>query len=143
VKRVFDLAVKLGHLAVSPLTKEIRTPKLRKKPFKMPEKSRLKEVIAKARGRRLYPILELTSATGARMGEILALQWPDYNAENRKLEISKALEDTRHGVRVKGTKSEEQRIISLPPSVIAVLEEHRRNQGHDKAVMGPSCGGLA
>jgi integrase len=136
VKRVFDLAIKLGHLAASPLSKDVRIPKLRKKPFRMPEKTRLKEVIARARGRRFYPILELTAATGARMGEVLALLWSDYNAENRKLEISKALEDTRHGVRVKGTKSEEQRIISLPPSIVEVLAEHQRNQEHDKAIMG-------
>lgn len=136
IKCVFDLAANQKHLVSSPLTKDVRTPKLRKKKFKMPEKHRLKEVIQKARGRRLYPILEVTSATGARMGEILALQWPDYSPERGTLEISKALEDTKHGVRLKSTKSEEPRVVSLPASVIAVLEEHRRNQDHDKAVMG-------
>jgi integrase len=138
VKCVFDLAVKEKHIVASPLTKDLRTPKVTKKRFKMIEKDQLKDVIAKARGRRIYPILEVTGATGARMGEILALQWPDYNAERGKLEISKALEDTRFGVRVKGTKTEETRIISLPPSILAVLEEHRRNQEHDRAVMGPA-----
>jgi integrase len=135
-KCVFDLAVKRKHLASSPLTKDVRTPKLRKKKFKMPEKHRLKEVIGKARGIRLYPILELTAATGARMGEILALLWTDYDAERGTLEISKALEDTKHGVRVKGTKSDEPRLVSLPVSLITVLAEHRKNQEHDKAVMG-------
>jgi len=95
-------------------------------------------VILQARGRRIYPILEVTSATSARMGEILALQWPDYSLERGTLEISKALEDTKYDVRVKSTKSEEPRIVSLPSSVIAVLEEHRRKQEHDKAVMGSS-----
>jgi len=90
----------------------------------MPEKHRLKEVIQKARGRRLYPILELTAATGARMGEMLALQWPDLNRERAEVKISKALEDTKFGVRVKCTKTEKPRVVSLPPSVLAVLEEH-------------------
>jgi integrase len=136
VKCVFDVAVDHKYVASSPLTKKVKTPKLRDKEFNMPEKHRLKEVIQQARGRRIYPILEVTSATGARMGEILALQWPDYDAEGGTLKISKALEDTKFGVRVKGTKSERPRIVSLPASVLAVLEEHRQIQARDKETAG-------
>jgi integrase len=136
LKCVFDLAVKQGHIGASPLTKDVKTPKLRKKEFKMPEKYALKEVIQQARSRRLYPILELTAATGARMGEILALLWTDYSADRGTLEISKALEDTKFGVRVKGTKSERPRVLSLPASMRSVLEEHRRTQDEDKASAG-------
>jgi integrase len=102
----------------------------------MPEKKELKDVIQRARHRRLYPLLELTSAPAARLGEVAALLWTDYDPDNRMLEISKPLEDTKHGVRVKPTKSEEARLVSLPPSLIEVLKEHRKDQEHDKAVMG-------
>jgi integrase len=114
----------------------VRTPKVPKKKFKMPEKQHLKETIQKAKGRRLFPVLELKSATGARLGEVLALQWPDFDPEKAAVEISKALEDTKFGVRVKSTKTEEVRTVELAPSTIAVLEEHRRNQERDKALMG-------
>jgi hypothetical protein len=39
----FDHAVKLGHIAASPLTKDVKTPRLRKKESQMPKKHRLKE----------------------------------------------------------------------------------------------------
>jgi integrase len=136
MKLVFDLAVRQGWIPGTPLTKDVRLPKLRKKRFKMPEKQRLKEVIEKARGRRLYPILKVGSDLGARLGEVLALLWTDYDSEKGTMEISKALEDTKHGVNVKGTKSEEARIVDLSPSTILALEEHRRQQQHDKDAMG-------
>jgi integrase len=136
MKCVFDHAVKLGHIAASPLTKDVKTPRLRKREFQMPEKHRLKEVILEARGLRLYPILELTAATGARMGEILGLLWTDFNPELGTLTISKALEDTKLGVRVKGTKGDRARIVSVPPSILSVLEDHRTAQLEDKASAG-------
>jgi integrase len=136
IKGVLDLAIERKYIAASPLTKFVRTPKVRKKQFKMPEKQHLKDTIQKARGRRLYPVLELKSATGARLSEVLAVQWPDFDPQMARVEISKAFEDTKFGVQVKATKSEECRTVELPPSTIAVLEEHRLNQEQDKARMG-------
>jgi integrase len=138
LKSVFDAAIKAKHLAGTPLTKDVKTPKLRKKRFKMPEKQHLKETIEKARGRRLHPILAVTAGTGLRMGELLALQWPDYDEEAGILEISKALEETKRAIRVKGTKSDETRLVSLPASAIEALREQRDFQERDKRVLGKS-----
>ena len=136
VKCIFDTAVKAKSLVASPLTNDVKTPKLRKKKFKMSEKKKLKETIETARGRRIYPILAVTAATGLRMGELLALQWPDYREEEGILEVSKAFEETKEAIRLKDTKSGEPRLVSLPPSAIEALEQHRKTQQGDKQRLG-------
>lgn len=136
LKCVFDLAVRKKHIAATPLTKDVRTPKIRKKKFQMPEIHRLKAVLQEARAYRLYEILELPAATGIRLGELCALLRTDFDPENGSLTISKSLEDTKHGVRVKPTKSEEPRTVQLPPYIITMLEEHLRRQDNEKSHMG-------
>jgi integrase len=116
------LAVRKKYIAATPLTKDVRTPKVRKKKFQMPEIQRLKDVLQEARKYRLYEILEVPAATGIRLGELCALLRFDFDPESGCLRISKSLEDTKHGVRVKPAKSDEPRILPLPPYIVAMLQ---------------------
>src|SRR5262249_52934731 len=72
-------------------------------------------------------------AVGARRGELLALQWPDIDFVSRILCISKSLEQTKSGTRIKRPKNGKTRQCRLPQSAIAALQflrdeqaEHRR-----------------
>jgi integrase len=87
----------------------------------------IKAVRAALRGHRLGPITSLGLASGCRLGELLALRWCDIDGTT--LTISRSLEQTKSGLRFKEPKSRHgKRKISLPPSAVAELGEHRRKQ---------------
>jgi integrase len=52
------------------------------------------------------------------------------------LDISKSLEQTRAGLRVKSTKSEEPRRVAVPEWALEVLKQHRAEQEKDRAMFG-------
>ena len=71
----------------------------------------------------------------ARRGEVLALRWQDI--ENGRVTIARSLSQTKAGLTFKSTKEENILVIGLPPSALAVLEEHRKRQDKFRAQFGP------
>ena len=78
----------------------------------------------------------LAAATGCRRGELLALQWTDLDFNTGLLTVSKSLEQTKAGLRVKSTKSEDPRELGVPDWAIEVLNEHRAEQNRDRTLFG-------
>jgi integrase len=76
---------------------------------------------------RVLAILGL--GTGMRRGEMLALRWDAVNLDRGELSVRQSLEQTRAGLRFKDPKTvRARRTISLPPSVVGALDEHRKDQ---------------
>jgi integrase len=67
-------------------------------------------------------------ATGLRRGELLAIRLlVDIDLDAGKVEVRRSLEETKAGLRFKEPKTEHgRRTLSLPPSAITVLREHRK-----------------
>jgi integrase len=80
--------------------------------------------------------VELALASGARRGELLAVQWPDIDWGTRSLFITKSLEQTAAGLRVKSTKSKKPRHFSLGQGAIVALQFHRDQQTEHKRHFG-------
>lgn len=85
------------------------------------------------RGDWTFSLVELALAVGARRGELLALEWTDLDWIFAMLTISKSLEQTKAGLRIKRPKNGKSRSCRLPLSAIAALQflrdqqsEHRR-----------------
>jgi integrase len=89
-----------------------------------------------ARACGLYEFLMIDAATGCRRGELLALTWPDVSFYSSVLSISKSVEQTKAGLRVKATKSDKPRPVSIPQSAIEILKTIRTNQEHNRAMFG-------
>jgi len=53
-----------------------------------------------------------------------------------ELSVSKSLEQTKAGLRVKSTKSEKPRHFVVPESVLPVLADHHAEQEEDKRLFG-------
>jgi integrase len=100
------------------------------------DETKLQTLFARARDTRLYPFIVLAAATGCRRGELLALEWTDLDLATGLLSISKSMEQTRGGLRAKGTKSEEPRSLGVPECALDVLKEHRREQERDRRLFG-------
>ena len=131
-------ADRLGILKIQhPMrNKRVKLPKLPKREPAVVDKEKLKLLFDRARTTRLYPFIVLATATGCRRGELLALQWPDLNMTTGELNVSKSLEQTKAGLRVKSTKSEKPRHFVVPESVLPVLADHLAEQDEDKRLFG-------
>jgi integrase len=70
------------------------------------------------------------------------LNGPISTGDNATLEVSKSLEETKQGLRVKSTKSGETRRFSVPAEVLEVLREHRREQDRQSELYGDSYANL-
>ncbi len=70
--------------------------------------------------------LELSAATGARRGEVLALRWSDI--QDGAVSISRSLSQTRAGLVFKETKNQSSRLVVLPSSAVKSLDVHREAQ---------------
>lgn len=85
------------------------------------EITRLRET---CRGDWTYLFVELAMATGCRRGELLALTWEDINWHTSVLAVTKSLEETRNGLRLKPTKNGRKRSCTLPQSVMILLPRY-------------------
>jgi integrase len=130
-------AMRLGVLKIHPMAnRSVRLPKRVKRDPAVLDTEKLRLLFDRARSTRLYPLIVLASATGCRRGELLALEWSDLD-DVGKLRVSKSLEQTRAGLRVKGTKSDKPRNFAVPEWALEVLRAHRVEQDRDKELYGP------
>jgi len=112
-------------------------PKVTKREARALDPSQVAWYLDAARACGLYEFLMIDSATGCRRGELLALTWADVSFPSRVLTISKSLEQTKAGLRVKLTKSEKPRPISIPQSAIEILKMIQSGQEHNRHMFGP------
>jgi integrase len=80
----------------------------------------------------LFPIVAVAVCTGARRGEILALQWSDLNVDKQTISVTRAIDETKaHGRRLKEPKSwRGVRTIEIDNGLVTLLlnqhEKHLR-----------------
>ena len=71
----------------------------------------------------------LAVQTGMRPGEIQGLTWNKVDIESGKILINVSLARTKSkGVYLKSTKTEDERITTLSPYLLSVLNEHKENE---------------
>ena len=126
VSSAFARAVKWSLVAVNPVPLS-EPPVPRKKSGLALTPAQLRLAIDASTGCWCLPaFLELSSATGARRGELLALRWSDV--QGNELFITRSLSQTRAGLGFKGTKTGTVRAIILPESAVSALVAHRAAQ---------------
>jgi integrase len=135
VSSAFARAIKWGLATTNPVTHS-DLPRVRKRvgiALLPSEQDRLAKC---ATGPWCLPaFLDISAATGARRGEILALRWVDV--KGMIILIDRSLCQTRAGLVFKSTKTEEPRKVELPPSAVACLEAHRLRQDEFRRQFGP------
>jgi integrase len=84
----------------------------------------------------LADFIVVDTSCGTRRGELLALTWPDVDLELGTILISKSLEQTKKGLRVKETKGRKSRAIPLPQDSIEALRNVKASQDEVRQMLG-------
>lgn len=116
--------------------KRVKLPRLLKRKPAVIDAEKLSVLFERARETRLFPFVVLAASTGCRRGELLALEWSDIDLNTGELTVSKSLEQTKAGLRVKSTKSGESRNFVIPEPAIEALKVHQVEQNRDRALFG-------
>lgn len=88
----------------------------------------------------LSDFLVVEIASGARRGELLALTWLDVAPDYQALTVSKSLEHTKRGLRVKETKARNVRTLGLPSDAIAAWKRIKTSQERARHLYGDAYG---
>jgi integrase len=128
IRRIFRHALKQGDVKADP-TGTIDAPRTPHKEAAALRHEEIPVMLDGLRGSVLYPIAVVALGTGMRRGELCALRWQDVDLDGARIEVRRSLEETKAGLRFKEPKSARgRRGISLAPSVVASLLEHRKAQ---------------
>jgi integrase len=95
-------------------------------------------VLAALRGKPSYSVVALMFGTGLRRSEALALRWQDIDLDGGALPVERSIEQTKRGGLIfKSPKTAHgRRGVSLAPSTIAMLREHRKSQLERRVLLG-------
>ncbi|MCE5314163.1 MAG: site-specific integrase [Armatimonadota bacterium] len=75
------------------------------------------------------PIILIAAATGMRLGEIIALTWADLDVNAGAIAVTKSVEQTKEGLRVKEPKSAKgRRLVPIPANVVNRLQAYQEQQ---------------
>jgi len=129
-------AVRLGLIRSSPAG-AVKLPPAENKERRSLSPEELECYFAAAAGLWIEPILRLAAATGMRRGELLALTWSDINFSAGTITVSKSLEQTKAGLRIKETKTRTTRVIRIGPSAVEALRLQRSLQDEWRRELGP------
>ena len=83
-------------------------------------------------------IIQLAIDSGCRRGELTGLSWDDIDFTNSKITINKATQATKNGVIEKNHPKNNSsiRTISITNKTLSLLEEYKKEQGEQKALLG-------
>jgi integrase len=135
IQACLEQAVDWDYIAKNPMRK-VKKPRVPRRRPRVVDRSGFDALLKAAAGMSIYPVIVLGMASGMRRGEMLGLEWSDLDWDRGTLEVSKSLEQTKHGLRVKSTKSGETRRFAIPAKVLDVLREHKREQDEHRAIFG-------
>src|SRR5215471_9957157 len=107
-------AVRLEHIPANPMAdRKVKLPKRPKRDPSVMDAGALGAIFQAAEGTRLFPFVVAAACSGCRRGELLALTWADLDFQAGVMIVSKSLEQTKPGLRIKPTKSGKPRAIGL------------------------------
>jgi len=136
---LFNRAVKWGLTSINPCDRT-DTPKAKSPRINVYDEKTLSEFLAKLDTAELkyQAAMLLALSTGIRRGELSALRWCDVDIDNCTIQIEHTLQYIPgKGLSLKDTKTESsERPISIPKSVIEVLERHKIKQSSRRLELG-------
>ncbi len=129
-------AFKLGKILVNPLLR-VELPKVERTEARSLNGDEIQRLREACRGDWTFTFVEIALATGCRRGELLALTWPDIDWLTSTLTISKSIEETAAGLRVKKPKGNKPRKFRIGQTAIVALRFQQEQQAEHRRLCGP------
>jgi integrase len=115
----------------------IKAPRVKRKNMRALDTAETAALLEAARRYRLFIPVMLAVTCGLRRGEICALRWRHIELSGAaQLSIVSSTEQTKAGVREKGTKSGRARTVALTALAIEELRRHRAHQAEELLRLG-------
>ena len=133
-------AFRLDKLLVSPMLK-VKLPKVERADARALTPEQMQRLYDVCRDDWTFVFIEIALASGARRGELLALEWPDIDWLSATVTISKSIEQTAAGLRVKRPKNGKVRKFRVGARAIAALRFRQEQQAEPRRLLGPDYKG--
>lgn len=137
MNNVFKYAIRHGYIESNPVDSVITS--TRKKSdiksdfYNKNELQKFWKLVAKTKDLEKITLFRLLAFTGARKGEILALEWSDWN--DNTLDINKAITRGFSGEEIGNTKTvSSNRLISLDKKTKSILKKWRKQNPNTKYI---------
>ena len=132
-------AVAWGYRAYNPADR-VRRPQRAHFEARPPTPEELATLLrtAEGRGDRLMALWTVTADTGARVGELLALRWPDVDLDRGSIAFRRNLRGVRDGEPIVDDLKTDasRRLVSIPAESVASLRAHRDRPNFERQKLG-------
>lgn len=136
LRRALDQAVRWGRIGRN-VAALVDGPRVEKHVITPLSEAQARSLLVAVKGHRLEALYRVALSLGLRRGEILGLRWQDVDFERQTLRVSVALQGRGQNKHLASPKTASSvRLLALPPVLLAVLEQHRRNQEEERTVVG-------
>lgn len=123
IRAALRYAIELGWRTDNPAGRA-HPPKATKPAIRPPDTATVAALVALVANQTLGVYVLLAAVTGARRGELVALQWDDWQGDS--ILIRRSLAQPSRGRPIpKATKTDRERRVAIEPRVMVALAEHR------------------
>lgn len=99
--------------------------------------AQIKKFLTTAKGDRLEALYVLAVLSGARQGELFALEWQDVDLEHGTIKIRQSQQDVNGVLTISPAKTDtSRRMVYLPKVAVDALREHRKRAIAEKLPVG-------
>jgi integrase len=137
IHRMLRHAQQWGVVVVN-VAAAVDAPRVKAREIEVLDPPQVQALLETLRGRPLYTVAAVLLGTGLRRGELLALRWQDVDLDGAVLRVEQAIEQTKRGGLIfKAPKTRHgKRAVTLPPSTVLLLRDHRRTQQELRLALG-------
>ena len=132
-------AVRWQLLARNPAD-AVQPPQQQRNEMRVLSQEEAHRLLEAATGGSYHSLIYVALATGARLGELLALRWQDIDMERGTMRIIRTAQRLPgKGIIFHSPKTHRAtRPVALSPETVRVLREHRRRQLEERLLIGPA-----
>jgi integrase len=132
LRQALKLAVRREYIRRNPAD-DFPLPKFKKGDIRTLEPEQVRAFLGANQDDRLYALYVTALDTGARQGELFALEWENWTSESRELYICRSVEDHKGILREKESKTKAcRRKVVVSPKTATVLAQHRERMAGEK-----------